>query len=99
MDPPDFEDLLEQSDHVKFHMDPTTHKLFASDPTLHYNGTSDTSGSGSPTSYSEEYDIGQSQRFEEFDPNDFTTNNIEPALGPGPEEEYEETTDETTTLT
>ncbi|CAB9523797.1 Notch ligand involved in the mediation of Notch signaling (By similarity) [Seminavis robusta] len=100
MDPPDFEDLLEQSDHVKFHVHPATAKLYASDPMLHYNGTSDTSGSGSPTSYSEEYDIGQSQRFEEYDPNDFGTHNIEPALGPRPEEEeYEEPTDETTTLT
>jgi len=52
MEPPDFEDLLEQSDHVKFHMDPTgsaTHKLFASDPGLIYNHTMETTGSGSPT--------------------------------------------------
>jgi hypothetical protein len=83
MDPPDFDDLLEQSDHVKFHMDPTmavTHKLFASDPTLHYNHTSDTSGTGSPSSYVEDYDMAALPAFEEYDPNDFTTTNTDPRL-------------------
>ena len=78
MDPPDFDDLLEQSDHVKFHMDPTmtaSHKLFASDPMLHYNHTSDTTGSGSPTNYVEDYDMTALPAFEEYDPNDFTTTN------------------------
>jgi hypothetical protein len=84
MDPPDFDDLLEQSDHVKFHnMDPTmsvTHKLFASDPTLNYNYTSDTSGTGSPTSYVEDYDMAALPAFEEYDPNDFTTSNTDATL-------------------
>ena len=77
MDPPDFEDLLEQSDHVKFHMDPTgtaSHKLFASDPGLHYAATTETTGSGSPTNYdADKYDMseGGAAEFEEYDPNDF----------------------------
>lgn len=76
MDPPDFEDLLEQSDHVKFHMDPTgtaTHKLFASDPGLQFAPTADTTGSGSPTNYMDDdrYGSGAQETFEEYDPSDF----------------------------
>lgn len=99
MDPPDFEDLLEQSDHVAFHMDPTgtaVHKFFASDPTLNFIPTTSTSGSGEsfPTSYSdnangtnytENYDLSQNQMFEEYDPKDFTNQdleNIDTAMNP-----------------
>ena len=76
MDPPDFDDLLEQSDHVKFHMDPTgtaSHKLFASDPGLQFAPTADTTGSGSPTNYmnDDRYGTGGTEAFDEYDPSEF----------------------------
>lgn len=61
MDPPDFDDLLEQSDHVQFHMDHTgsaSHKLFASDPNLTYNPTVETTGTGSQESSESNNDDG-----------------------------------------
>ena len=76
MEPPDFENLLEQSDHVHFHKDYTgsrTHKLFASDPTLNYTPTMETTGSGSPTNAEEEEAISGDNHHDVFQEEDLNS--------------------------